>query len=113
MNTLKSLLIAAVLCTSASAFAKTGELFEETKTAAIDVVIEQQKSGKVLVGFEKFGSDVVKIKIYDQEGNAVYAEKVKKAPLVLKRFDMSQLPAGNYSYEVSIEDYSVEKTITR
>ncbi|WP_109830948.1 hypothetical protein [Reichenbachiella versicolor] len=113
MNTLKSLLIAVVLFASTSVFAKTGKLLDETKTAAIDVVIEQQRSGKVIVGFEKFGSDIVKIKIYDEEGNAVYSERVKKATLMLKRFDVSLLPEGDYSYEVSIADYAVEKTITK
>ena len=102
-------MIAFVLFLSTMAFAKTGK-FDETKTASIDVAIEKQISGKVLVGFEKFGSDVVKIKIYDNEGNTVYTERVKKATLMLKRFDVSELPTGEYTYEVSTPDYAVEKT---
>ncbi|WP_109830596.1 hypothetical protein [Reichenbachiella versicolor] len=113
MNIFKSTLIALVLFSSSSVFAKTGKLLDETKTAAIDVVIEQQKTGKVLVGFQKFGSDVVKIKIYDADGAALYSERVKNASLVLKRFDVSRLPEGDYSYEVSIADYAVEKTISK
>ena len=105
-------MIATVLFVSVTAFAKTGR-FDETKTASINVAIEQQRSGKVLVGFEKFGSDVVKIKIYDNEGNAVYSERVKKSALMLKRFDVSNLPAGEYTYEVSTPDYAVEKTIIK
>ena len=112
MNTLKSTLIALILLVATAAVAKTGKL-DETKTASIDVVIEQQKSGKVLVGFEKFNSDVVKIKIADSQGNAVYSARVKKASTVLKRFDVSELPAGEYTYVVSTTDHSVEKTIIK
>ncbi|WP_109830952.1 hypothetical protein [Reichenbachiella versicolor] len=109
MKAFKSTLIAVLVLVSTSVFAKTGKL-DETKTTALDVVIEQQKSGKVLVGFENFSSDVVKIKIFNEAGSAVYSERLKKADLVLKRFDVSSLPSGEYSYEVSISDYSVEKT---
>ncbi|WP_109830953.1 T9SS type A sorting domain-containing protein [Reichenbachiella versicolor] len=110
MKTIKSTLIAILTLVSVSAFAKTGKL-DETKTAALDVVIEQQKSGKVLVGFENMSTNVVKIKIYDTNGSAVYSKRIKDANLMLKRFDLSALPAGEYSYEVSSAGYSVEKTI--
>lgn len=111
MTTLKSLLIALVLFLSSSAMAKTGELLEENKTAALDVVIEQQRDNKVLVGFEKFGSDAVKIRISDSEGNIIYSRRVKNENLMLTRFDMSSLPEGTYSYEVSTADYSVQKSV--
>ena len=112
MKTLKITLIALFAMVSVTAFAKTGK-FDETKVAALDVAIEQQRSGKVLVGFENHGAEVVKIRIYNAEGEAVYSERIKKSDLVLKRFDVSALPAGEYSYEVSTTGYAVEKTLTK
>lgn len=55
----------------------------------------------------------VQIAIIDQKGVTLHSETVKQDMKVLKRFDVSNLPSGLYSYKVSNADYTVIKKIEK
>jgi len=109
MKTLKSLLIVLVLSLAGAEVAKAGKMKEAS--IKLNIVIEEQKTGKVLVGFEKKENETVIINIYDSEGYKVYRETVRKGTVMLKRFDLSNMPNDEYSYEVTNYRYSEEKVI--
>ncbi|MFY0625316.1 MAG: hypothetical protein JXR07_03405 [Reichenbachiella sp.] len=111
MRTIKVLLIATVLAFANNAIAgieKKGNSSEE-----LDVTIEGQVDGKVIIGFEKLEDEKVFIQIYDQDKTLIHFEKVTDETLVLKRFDLSRFPAGSYSYKVSNANFTVEKVIVK
>jgi len=110
MKTLKSLVIVAALAITSVAFAKDNEVKSPKE---LDVKIMVQNDGKVLVGFEKLAEDKVAIKIYNQAGELVHNEIINDLTTVLKRFDLSHLPAGKYTYTVSNDEYSVSKVIEK
>ncbi|WP_109833120.1 hypothetical protein [Reichenbachiella versicolor] len=111
MKSLKSFLIAMVLLLVSLVAVEAGKLKEAS--LKLDVVIVEQNNGKVLVGFYKKPTEAVRINIYDSDGFKLYSERVAKGKVMLKRFDMSQLPDGDYSYEVTNRVYSEEKIITK
>jgi hypothetical protein len=110
MKTLKSLIFVAALAIASGANAKDNEVKSRKE---LDVKIMVQNDGKVLVGFEKLADDKVAIKIYNQAGELVHSEKVKDITMVLKRFDLSHLPSGKYTYTVSNDEYSVSKILEK
>ena len=110
MKTVKGLLLLTVMVLSNGVFAGTNK--SEKASEELEVKIEAQADGKVIVGFEKLASEKVQIKIYSSEG-LVHSETVKDATLVLKRYDLSKLPSGKYTYSVSNDIYSVTKVIEK
>ncbi len=110
MKTVKGLLLAVVLVLTNGAFAGTNK--NETASAELEVKIEAQADGKVIVGFEKLETEKVQIKIFSDLG-LVHSETVKDSKKILKRFDLSNLPAGRYSYTVTNGLYSVTKVIEK
>ncbi len=54
----------------------------------------------------------VELKIWDNEGNLAYHETLNERPVLHKRFDVSKLPAGNYSFQVvtNTDQYSYNFT---
>ncbi|WP_109833119.1 hypothetical protein [Reichenbachiella versicolor] len=102
------LLIAAVMIAIAGvASAKT----QKAASEKLNVVIVEQDNGKVILGFEKKESEFVLINIYNSNRQKVYTEKVSKGTVMLKRFDMTQLPMDLYSYEVTNLIYSQDQPI--
>ncbi len=111
MKTIKVVLLVVAMVLSNGAFAGTERA---TKSSAeLDVTIEAQLDGKVIVGFEKLPEESVEIKIYDSKGALIHSEKVISSTLVLKRFDLSKFPAGKYSYMVANDLFSVTKVIEK
>ena len=110
MKTVKGLLFAVVLVLSNVAFAGTNK--NERASSELDVTIEAQVDGKVIVGFEKLEGEKVQIKIYGTEG-LIHSETIKDASKILKRYDLSNLPSGDYTYSVSNDLYSVTKVIEK
>lgn len=79
----------------------------------LDIAMVEQADGKILVGFKKKPTEAVKINIYDTQGYVVYTERISKGDVKLKRFDISQLPAGEYSFEVTNKVYAESKSFTK
>ncbi|SMD38133.1 Por secretion system C-terminal sorting domain-containing protein [Reichenbachiella faecimaris] len=71
-----------------------------------------QNNGMVYIQVENPADSKVRIAIKDNAGVLLHGETVKKTKM-LKRFDISNLPAGTYSYEVNSADYSVMKKIEK
>lgn len=111
MKTLRGLLVVLSLVLANGAFADTNRTAKSS--SELDVTIQAQLDGRVIVGFEKLADETVKIHIYDKRGELIYAEKVKNDTRILKRYDLSNLPAGNYAYVVSNDLYSVRKVIEK
>lgn len=80
-------------------------------SAYLDVEVTPVEGQMVTVKFHKLEEEQVRINIYDTYGVRVHEEKVLDKTAVAKRFDLSQLPAGTYSFEVSNDIYLMKRTI--
>ena len=74
------------------------------------IVIEKQKNSKVLVGSQLQGK--VKVCIVNSTGNTIYVSKMKVDGIKLIKYDISNLPKGEYTFKVSTIDYEVQKTLS-
>jgi len=111
MKTIKGILLAVIMVSTISVFADTGKAVKSS--AELQVTIEAQLDGKVIVGFEKLAEEKVNIKIFDAYGSMIHSESVKESKVVLKRFDLSNWPAGKYTYEVSNNVFTLSKVIEK
>lgn len=109
MKALKLLVIALFALTTA-AFANSEKDNNENSTN-IKTQILSPKKNWVFVQVDKTKEQKVNIKISDKLGRVLYSQAVKKETKVLKKFDISNLPAGTYAYEVSSANYSFKKEI--
>lgn len=111
MKTIKGILLVAVMVLSNGVFAGTERASKAS--AELDVTIEAQIDGRVIVGFEKLAEEKVFVEIFDQDGVKIHVESIKEGTIVLKRFDLEQFPAGDYAYKVSNSIFSIEKVIEK
>lgn len=108
-TTLKKGLIAGLLLISTLSFAE-GEK-NSVNSAYLDVKVTPIENKMVRMSFDKLQEETVKINIYDQSGVRVYDEKVTDKTSVAKKYDLSNFPAGKYSFEVSNDIYLMKRTI--
>ena len=106
-----SLLVIATLTLSTAALAEIHS--EAGETSEVKANIFTQDNGMVFIQLENPEDSKVKIAIRDKAGVLLHGETVKKDVKVVKRYDVSNLPAGTYSYEVSSADYTVKKKIEK
>lgn len=85
---------------------------DETRTE-VKAQIFEANNDMIFIQLEKAGKGNVKIRISDQNGQVLHTESVKDEVKVLKRFDISSLPAGSYIYEVNHSDYQLRKKIEK
>lgn len=104
-------LIAGLLLISGLTFAEGGKDSSSANSAYLDVSVKPLGNKEVSMKFEKLADEQVKINVYDRNGVRLHGEKVKGKTLVWKRFDMSNLPEGKYSFEVSNDIYLMKKTV--
>ncbi|MEP2025567.1 MAG: T9SS type A sorting domain-containing protein [Reichenbachiella sp.] len=107
-----SLLVIATLTFSTVTFAEIHGVTATKETSEVKANIFTQNNGMVLIQLENSTDGKVRIAIKDDAGVLLHGETVKKDK-TLKRFDVSNLPAGTYSYEVKSADYSVKKKIVK
>ncbi|MGL1886877.1 MAG: T9SS type A sorting domain-containing protein [Reichenbachiella sp.] len=100
-----------VVLMSTVAFAD--EKSEKEVSPELDVQITKSADSKVVIKFTKLEGEVVKVKIYDAYGTLVFSDKEAEGSKYSKRFDLSAFPAGNYTYKVSNELYSVSKVVAK
>lgn len=86
---------------------------EKEKSAQIKAQIFSSKNDMIYVQLEKAGKGKAYIEISDLQGNVLHFESVKDETKILKRFDISKLPAGAYYYEVSSDYYTLKKKIEK
>ena len=77
----------------------------------LDMKVTPMSNKMVRVIFQKLEDEKVKIKIFDSHGVRLHAEQIGDKTVVAKRFDMSQLPDGKYSFEVSNDIFTMKKTV--
>lgn len=53
-----------------------------------------------LLTFNAQGKGKINIKLYDDRSNILFAENIKAAKVITKRFDLRQLKSGNYTLQV-------------
>ncbi|WP_147407491.1 hypothetical protein [Reichenbachiella sp. MSK19-1] len=115
-TTIKTIAIAGLVAMSTLSFAgNKGEKSEkEVKVSPeLDVRIVELNESSVAVTFAKLEGESVKVKIFDAYGVLMHTEKQSEGKAFLKRFDVSALPAGDYTYMVANEMYAVKKVITK
>ncbi len=102
-------LIAGLLLISSVAVAGGNKKVENSDYLNVKVTPLGNKS--VYMNFEKLEGEKVQITIYDANGVKVYGEKVKDQTEVKKKYNLSKLPAGKYSFEVANDVYLMKKTV--
>ncbi|MEP2025568.1 MAG: T9SS type A sorting domain-containing protein [Reichenbachiella sp.] len=106
-----SLLVIATLTFSTVSMAEIHGV-ETKEVSEVKANIFTQNNGMVFIQLENSTDGKVRIAIKDDAGVLLHGETVKKDK-TLKRFDVSNLPAGTYSYEVNSANYSVKKEIVK
>lgn len=109
---LKILVVVAFTTVANVALANVDRANDE-KRVEVRAQIFSAKNDMVFVQLEKAGKGKVYIQISDQDGHVLHSESVKEEVKVLKRFDVSNLPAGSYFYQVTNENYTLRKKIEK
>lgn len=109
---LKFIAVATLMMVANVALAHVDKAGKESK-AEVKAQIFEAANDLIYIQLEKAGKGNVQIKISDQKGHILHTEKVKDEVKVLKRFDVSRLPAGSYFYEVDHADYQLRKMIEK
>lgn len=108
MKSLKLIMIVLLLATVAKA-----NDTEKGQSNTPEANIFTHGTDMVFVQLQNPINHKIKIAIVDQDGVVLHSETIKKDLKVLKRFDMSQLPSGQYSYRISSDSYAVSKKIEK
>ena len=108
----KILLVALMTTVANVALAKVDRANDE-KSAKVQAQIFSTNNDMVFVQLEMAGNGKVMIQISDEKGNVLHTESIKEETKILKRFDISNLPAGPYFYKVESEFYSLKKKIEK
>ncbi|UXX80133.1 T9SS type A sorting domain-containing protein [Reichenbachiella carrageenanivorans] len=111
MKALK-LLVIAILTLTTAALANVNEVGKK-ESAEINAQIFSQSNDLIYVQLDNPADNKVKIVITDMDGVLLHNETIKKDLKVLKRFDVSNLPSGLYSYKVSSDSYTIVKKIEK
>ncbi|PZX53210.1 hypothetical protein [Algoriphagus chordae] len=69
-------------------------------TEKTSVHIRQTETTKVAVAFNEAPQGMVTVKIADSEGHVILRDKINKSEAFAKKYDLKDLPNGNYSVEV-------------
>lgn len=113
-TTIKTLAIAGLVAMSTLTFAEGKEGKEEAKVSPeLKVRITELDENNIAVMFAKLDGEEVKVKIYDAYGALMHTEKKTEGTEFLKKFDISALPTGEYTYMVANDMYAVKKIITK
>ncbi|WP_456458030.1 T9SS type A sorting domain-containing protein [Reichenbachiella sp.] len=111
MKALK-LTVIAIFALTTAALAHVDKAGKEERTE-VKANIFSHTNDMVYLQLENPADSKVQIAIIDQKGETLHSETVKKDLTILKRFDVSALPSGMYSYKVSNEDYTIIRKIEK
>ena len=110
-KTLNSILLGAFVLFASVATA--GDKNEKNVSPELDVKIHQIDQSKVMVAFEKLEGEVVTVTISNPSGIKIFSDQKEEGIKYVKSFDISEYPAGRYSYSVDNGRYSVTKVIEK
>jgi hypothetical protein len=81
--------------------------------STLEVKIFPRRNGVIAVNFRKKPSETVEVKIFTIDGERLYKEEISSDEIVSKRYDLSNLPDGNYYFEVSNDNYLVRQLVEK
>lgn len=111
MKALK-LTVIAVLALTTAALANVDKAGKK-ESAEVKANIFSHNNDMIFMQLDNPANSKVQIAITDQNGEVLHREVVNKDLKVLKRFDISNLPDGLYSYKVSNNSYTIIKKIEK
>ena len=85
---------------------------KETAAKAYSADIFEHKDNAVAVHFTKPAEQKVTIKIKNVKGEVLFFEKIKNDNQVIKKYELDQLPAGEYHVEIHNNIETLVKVIT-
>ena len=106
------LIVIASIILSTEAFANNDET-KITSKNGVSANIFAQSNDMVILQLTNPAESKTRIAILDEKCEILYKEIVEKDITVLKRYDVSNLPSGIYSYKVSNQSYLFEKRIEK
>ncbi len=77
-----------------------------------DVRVASVESDKVEVTYFSKGECKVKVNIYDQEGSKVFTESISNPKSFKKAYDLSNLPVGEYEFEIIDQEKVVTEKVS-
>ncbi len=110
-TTIKTALLSLFVLVSTLSFA--GSKNKKVVSSELNVVIATIDDAKVMVRFQKLEGEVVRVRIFDAEGNLIYADRDVDSRMYAKSFDLSAFPAGQYRYKVENDLYTVTKVVEK
>lgn len=111
MKALK-LTVIAILALTTAALANVDKAGKK-ESAEVKANIFSHNNDMVFVQLDNPADSKIQIAITDQRGVVLHSETVKQDLKILKRFDVSNLPEGLYSYKVSNDSYTIMKKIEK
>ena len=66
----------------------------------VDVKVKANEKKMVYVNFAKLQGKTVNIRVFDDAGELIHTEKIDRNDAVLKKYNLSDIPNGPYSFEV-------------
>jgi hypothetical protein len=110
-NYIKSLIAVFALSTM-FAFDASAEDKESKKAAAFGTGIYMMKSGNVNVSVDKFNNKPTVVQLENEKGDILYREVTGKRVTKFRRsLNISTLPAGNYTIEVTSDGQTQSKKL--
>ncbi|MCE7039933.1 T9SS type A sorting domain-containing protein [Dyadobacter sp. CY312] len=112
MKTYIKSLIAVFALSTLFAFEANAEDKESKKSAAFGTGIYMMKSGNINLSVEKFNDKQTVIQLENEKGEILYREVTGKRVTKFRRsLDISTLPAGNYTIEVTSDGQTQSKNL--
>jgi hypothetical protein len=109
-NSFKTI-ICAIAFSALFAFNASADDKEAKKVTAFGTGIFASKEGKVFVSIDKYNASPTIVMLEDAKGNVVYKEVMGKNEKKFRRtMDVSQLPSGSYTIQISSEGQKQTKT---
>ena len=88
-----------------------GNILEESsKKSELQVSFLPQNTSQMVVSFEANGEDL-KLNLVNPQGKNLHTEAVSGNGVFTKRYDLSELEKGIYSFEVTSGDNTLTKTV--
>jgi len=109
---MKTIAFIALITISNVSFALGGKS-ENAVSSELNVQIRSLEDGMILVKFDKKQGETVRVKILDSTGELLYNEKDKQNSKFAKRYNISALPSGKYTYVVANKVYSIRKVMEK
>lgn len=97
--------------TAASANSDTATFDGGESKKAMKAYVFTRKNGQIAISVEKNAGETALLRIISATGEVMYQKKMKHTNQILKQYDLSQLPKGDYTFEISVDRQVYKKQI--